>query len=101
MIPIKTVQDVQSVPEDQHIWTINFTNGTCPFCGANLLYKTIKTHYGEDRLYNKCDCEVSKAAEIHNKRVREIQHEAWLQHRKEEQRKRQESLHRKKDETDV
>jgi len=93
---IKSVQDVQSVPEDEHIWTINFKDETCPFCGTHLHYKIVQGHHGTDRLYDKCPCEVAKAAEAHNKRVREIRHEAWLRCRKAEEKARQENLKQKK-----
>jgi hypothetical protein len=86
---LKCIQDVQNVPENEHIWTVDFKNETCLFCGVQLHYQIVRGHHGTDRLYDKCTCEVAKAAEEHNKRVRELARESWLHHRETEAKERQ------------
>ena len=86
---IKSVQDVQNVPEDEYIWTVDYGKETCPFCGEQLRYKTIKWQHGTTRLYEKCNCEVAQAAEVHNRRVKELQYNAWLECRKKEEKERE------------
>ena len=92
MKKIKSVEDVQNVPEDEYIWMIDLENETCPFCGVRLRYRLVYYNHGQCRQYHKCDCEISKAADVHNKRVQEIQHKAWLECRKQEEKKRQKEL---------
>lgn len=92
---IKSVEDVQLVPEDEHILTIDYATEKCPFCGARLRYRTVKWHHGTTRAYFKCSCEVAKAADAHNRRVSEIQHKAWLECRKKGEEERKEELRQK------
>ena len=61
MKQIKTLADVQQVPETE--WIVRFIKeGKCPYCGKALpVYQDCRTHYGA------CDCEVGQAVKQHNK----------------------------------
>jgi len=84
MEKIKTVADVEKVPENEFIDMIVYGKGTCPFCGARLRSEIVG--FGRDKCeqFYPCGCEVSKAAEAHNKRAKELEHEAWLRRREAE-----------------
>lgn len=91
---IKTVADVQKVPAMEHIDTMVYGKGTCPFCGSHLRSEIVG--FGRDKCeqFYPCDCEVAQAAVAHNKRAKELKQEAWLleeeKRQKEENRRREE-----------
>ena len=78
---IKTIADVQAVPENQRISTMNYDDCTCVFCGMPLSWETVGWGRDKCRQYHSCSCEVAKAAEAHNKRADELKQEAWRKER--------------------
>ena len=80
---VRTMQDVQNVPEDQFIPMMNWKNFTCPFCGTPLNSEIVGFGRDKCRQYHSCGCEVAQAAEAHNKRQEELEHLAWLKEQEE------------------
>lgn len=85
MKKIKTLTDVKNVPETEFIPMMVYGKGTCPFCGARLRSEIVG--FGRDKCeqFYHCSCEVAKAAEAHNKRKEELEHEAFLRYREAEE----------------
>lgn len=78
MAKIKILADVQAVPENQHIVTMNYDDYTCPFCGRALTWEIVGFGRDKCRQYHSCSCDVAQAAEAHNKLAKKLKHEAWL-----------------------
>lgn len=78
MKKIKTIQDVKKVPETEFIDMIVYGEGICPFCGGKLHSEIVGVGRDKCRQYHSCDCEVAQAAEAHNERLEELEHEEYL-----------------------
>ena len=91
---VKTLEDVARVPETEFILMMDYKNYTCPFCGKPLTYEIVGFGRDKCRQYHSCTCEVAQVAEKHNKRQKELEHEAWQK----EQEKRAEARAKEREE---
>lgn len=90
MKKIRTIQDVKKVPETEFIDMIVYGEGICPFCGGKLRSEIVGFGRDKCRQYYSCTCEVAQAAEAHNERLKELEHEALLRRREEEEKRLEE-----------
>lgn len=84
---IRTIEDVKNVPATERILMVNFSDGTCPFCGTSLPSQIVGFGRHKTTQYGECFCAVSHAARKHNYALEQFSHEEWLRELKQREQK--------------